>query len=104
MRWQKRARFGVAIFGIVFAAVVYSAIGERVTPKPPPTPQRVDPKATVETSRGVLDRVTGARLDFTITSERNLTYENGATKSTGVRIDVKERQGRDFVITSGEAQ
>ena len=104
MRWQKRARLGIAIFGIVFAAGVYFAIGERVEPKAPPAPKRLDPKATIETSRGVLNRITGAKLDFTITFERNLSYENGATKVIGVRIDVKERQGRDFVITSGEAQ
>ena len=30
MKWQKRARLGIAIFGIVFAAGVYFAIGERV--------------------------------------------------------------------------
>jgi lipopolysaccharide export system protein LptA len=104
MRWQKRARLGIAIFGIVFAAIVYFAIGERVTPAPVPPPTRIDPTATVETSQGVLDRVSGAKLVFRVNFERNLTYENGASKLIGVRIDVKEREGRDFVITAGEGQ
>lgn len=103
MRWQKRARLAVAIFGIAFAVVVYSAIGDRKAPLPAPPPQRVDPAATIETSRGVLNRVTGAKLDFAVAFERNLSYENGVTRLIGVRIDVKEKQGRDFVITSGEA-
>ena len=104
MRWQKRARLGLAIFAIVFAAVVYSAIGERVTPKPPVPPERLDPKATIESSRGILNRITGAKLDFVITFDRQLAYENGVSKLMGVRIEVKEKQGRDFVITSGEGQ
>jgi LPS export ABC transporter protein LptC len=103
MRWQKRARLGIAIFGIAFAAVVYSAIGERVTPSPAPTPIRLDPTAVVESSKCVLYRETGAKQDFTVTCERQLAWENGATKLMGVRIDVKEREGRDFIITSGEA-
>ncbi len=35
MRWQKRARLGVAVFGIACAIVVYAAIGERATGTPP---------------------------------------------------------------------
>jgi LPS export ABC transporter protein LptC len=104
MRWQQRARLGIAIFGIVFAGIVYFAIGKRVSPTPAPAPKRVDPSATVETSHGVLDRVAGSKLVFRINFERMLTYENGATKLIRVRVDVKERQGRDFVITAGEAQ
>jgi LPS export ABC transporter protein LptC len=104
MRWQQRARLGIAIFGIVFAAIVYFAIRDRVPQSPAPAPVRVDPTASVETSHGVLDRVSGANLVFRVTFERNLTYENGASKMIGVRIDVKEREGRDFVITAGEGQ
>jgi LPS export ABC transporter protein LptC len=104
MRWQKRARLGIAIFGIVFAAIVYFAIRDRVPQTPAPAPVRVDPTATVETSHGVLDRVSGAKLVFRVSFDRNLTYENGASKLIGVRIDVKEREGRDFVITAGEGQ
>lgn len=104
MRWQKRARLGIAIFGIVFAAIVYFAIRERVPQTPAPAPERVDPTATVETSQGVLDRVSGAKLVFRVNFERNLTYEDGASKLIGVRIDVREREGRDFVITAGEGQ
>ena len=104
MKWQQRARLGVAIFGIVFAAVVYFAIGERVKPTPAKPPARVDPKATIETSHGVLNRITGAKLDFVINFDRQLAYENNAIRLIGVRIEVKEKQGRDFVITSREAQ
>jgi LPS export ABC transporter protein LptC len=102
MRWQKRARLGIAIFGIVFAAVVYSAIGERVTPTPAPAPERLDPNAIIESSGCDLRRITGTKRDFRITCDRQLAYENGASKLIGVRVEVKERAGRDFVITAGE--
>ena len=103
MRWQKRARLGVAIFGIVFAVVVFFAVGERVKPAEAPPPSRLDPTAIVETSGCVLKRTTGTRLDFTVTCDRQLAYENDTAKLLGVRIEVRERQGRDFLITAAEA-
>lgn len=102
MRWQKRARLGLAIFGIAFAAVVFFAIGEREKVVAPAL-ARVDPEAMLETSGCVLQRVTGTREDFTVSCERQLAYENGDAKLSVVRIEVKQRQGRDYVITGAEA-
>ncbi|MGH9348332.1 MAG: LPS export ABC transporter periplasmic protein LptC, partial [Vicinamibacterales bacterium] len=103
MRWQKRARIGIAIFGIAFAGLVFLAIGERERPTAAPAPDRIDPTALVETARGSMNRVTGTRQDFVVTFDHQLAYENGESRLAGVRIEVKERQGRDFVITGAEA-
>jgi LPS export ABC transporter protein LptC len=103
MRWQKRARLGIAIFGIAATGVVFFAIRERESPVVVAAPKRLDPKAMVEAARGFMNRVTGTRQDFVVTFEHQLTYENGESKLIGVRIDVKERQGRDFVISGAEA-
>jgi LPS export ABC transporter protein LptC len=103
MRWQKRARIGVAIFGIAVAAVVYFAIGERQAPKDAPALVRVDAAALLEAAGCEINRVSGVRQDFKVTCDRQLAYEDGTSKLFGVRIDVRERQGRDFVITGDEA-
>lgn len=104
MTWHKRARIGVAAFGIAVAIVVFVAIGERRAPVAAPPLDRFDPAAVLESSGSVLKRITGATQDFTVTSERQLTYENGATRLINVRIAVNGREGRDFVITGREAE
>ncbi len=103
MRWQKRARIGVAIFGIAVAGVVYFAIEEREPPKKAPAVVRVDAAALLEAAGCEINRVSGVRQDFKVTCDRQLAYEDGTSKLFGVRIDVRERQGRDFVITGDEA-
>jgi LPS export ABC transporter protein LptC len=103
MKWQKRARIGVAIFGIVFAGVVFFAIDEREPPKTALAVERVDPAAVVETEGCKILRATGVRQNFEVICDRLLAYEDGTSKLFGVRIDVKERHGRDFVITGDEA-
>ncbi len=101
--WQKRARLGVAIFGIVFAVVVYAAIGER-RPAPPPRPvERLDPNAMAETANATLQQTRGARMDFEITGARIQGYADGSSKLSDVRITVPNRGGRDYVITANEA-
>ena len=103
MRWQKRARLVVAIFGIGVAGVVFFAIGEREPPKAAPAVERMDPNALIETSGCDIRRLTALRQDFRVTCDRQLAYEDGTSKLYGVRIDLRERQGRDFVIVGDEA-
>ena len=103
MRWQKRARLAIAVFGIAFAAVVFFALRERQQPVAVAAVKRLDPKAIVETSGCVLQSITGTRKNFTVSCDRQLTYENGESKMFGVRVEVKNRQGRDFAITGAEA-
>jgi lipopolysaccharide export system protein LptA len=104
MRWQKRARLGVAIFGVACAIVVYAAIGERASGTPPAAPARIDPKAILESEGAQVQQERGAERDFDIKSERQLAYEDGSTKLVGVEIHVRGRRGRDFVLTGREAQ
>ena len=104
MRWQKRARLGVAIFGIVCAVVVYAAIGERQDAAPPPPIERVDPKAQIESVGAQVQQERGTERDFDIKSERQLFYENGSSRLFGVEIRVRGRQGRDFALTAKEAR
>jgi LPS export ABC transporter protein LptC len=104
MRWQKRARFGVAIVGIAFAVIVYFAIGERQEAAPSERPARLDPKAILESAGAILQQFREARQDYEITAEKQLTYEGGATKLVNITITVRGREGRDFVVTGREAE
>ena len=102
--WQKRARIGVALFGLVFAGVVYFAIGERQAVEAPRPLERLDPKAIFETTGAFLQRVRGTEQDFDIKAEKTFSYEDGSTKQVNVEITVRNREGRDFFITAREAQ
>src|SRR5579862_1372707 len=103
MSWQKRARLGVAAIGIASAVAVYATMGERTKETVEPPPQRIDPKAMIESSGNVVQKVRGDRQDYLITAERQLTYEGGATKLVGVTVVVKNRGGRDYTVTGKEA-
>ena len=103
MRWQKRARVVVAMVGIASAIAIYAAMGERTKQTLAPPPQRSDPNAIVESSGNVLQQVRGSKQDYLIEAERQLTYAGGATKLIGVKITVRNRGGRDYVVTGREA-
>src|SRR5258705_12030748 len=104
MKWQKWGRFLAAMIGIAAAVVVYATMGERVKVIPATAPSRIDPKAVIESSGNVVQQVRGFRQDYLIEAERQLTYEGGATKFVGVKITVRNRGGRDYVVTGREAQ
>ncbi len=103
-RWQRRARWGVAAVGIASAIGVYLAIGQRQPVAPPAPVERMDPKASVESTAAILQRVHGQEEDFEIRQERSLTYPDGSTKLFGVTIAVRNRSGRDFTVTAREAR
>ena len=104
MQWQKKARFGVAIFGIVFAIVVYAAIGERKAAAPAAPLSRFDPRAVLESIGSKVQQVRLAKQDYVVEADRQLTYEDGSTKLIGVRIKIPNREGRDVTISGREAQ
>ena len=58
----------------------------------------------IESSGNVVQQVRGIKQDYLIEAERQLTYKGGATKLVGVKITVRNRGGRDYVVTGREAQ
>lgn len=105
MHWQKRARIGVAIFGLVSAIAVYAAMGERTRPTPVVAPTRVDPKAVIESQGTILQQVQGARQDYVVEAAQQLVYEGGATQLRDVKVTINNRAGgKSFIITAKEAR
>ena len=104
LKWQKRIRVGLALFGIAFALMVYAAVGSRRTVEPNEQPSRLDPRAILESAGAAFQQFREARQDYVIEAQRQLTYEGGATKFIGVTIRVRNRGGRDFVVSGREAE
>jgi LPS export ABC transporter protein LptC len=104
MKWQKRARMGVAAFGVIVAIAVYATMSERQNAPPVIRTPGLDPSAVIESVGATFQQFRAARQDYVIEADRQLTYEDGATKFVGVSITVRQRAGRDFVLSGREAQ
>jgi LPS export ABC transporter protein LptC len=103
MSWHKPVRVGVGVFGLVAAVAVYFAIGSRQAGPAAPPGGRLDPKATLESTNAVVQQSRESEEDFQVTADRTLNYEDGTARLMGVRISVKHRGGRDFLVTAKEA-
>jgi LPS export ABC transporter protein LptC len=102
--WQKWARVVVALFIVAFAGLVYTSIGRRREPAPATPVERIDPSANLEVASCDNVRLSGITEAFNITCESWLSYPDGSLKLVRVRISVRNRGGRDYVITAGEAK
>ena len=84
--WRKRLRFAIALFVVVFAAVVVLQLRKGHKPAPPPAaaPKKLDDKAVVN-NLGPADYVSrdplkGGAVKFRIKSGNQLTYADGSSK------------------------
>jgi len=100
MTWQRLARVVVAVALVIFAAVLYFAIGRRpTTPPKPVVVGRSDPAAILETAPGILTLVNGETVAF----ERQLTYADGRSVLQAVKLTTKDEHGREIVVRAREA-
>jgi LPS export ABC transporter protein LptC len=105
MRWQHWAKGVLALVALAVAVAVGMTLKRRTAPPPPPVVVRTDPKAIIETTGGKAVRITGAHEDIRVESERQLTYPDGSTKLSGVKISADNRgDGRHFVVIADEGQ
>ena len=101
MNWQKKARFGLAVFVVVFVAIVVAALRQRqAAPLPGPSPVRKDPSAVIEnTGTGVIDLFNGDKIKF----GTQFTYADGRNKFGAFDL-TSTRNGKPFRVTSREAE
>jgi lipopolysaccharide export system protein LptA len=105
MRWQRIARLAIAMFVLVFAAIV--AVQLRRPPKPVERAQtpRTDDKSTVE-----LGELTHSRYDaqdkllFTIDAKRGITYPDGRQVLTDADLTLPDRDGRTLKVHGGSIE
>src|SRR5829696_3448017 len=104
-RWQRKVRFVLALFGVVFAVFVARQLRPRDLPPAPPVVTRTDTGAVVETTAGQTMRFTASREDVSIAYEKQLSYVNGNNKMLGVTVVTTEKSGkRTFTINAKEGQ
>ena len=105
MRWQKIARFAIAVFVIGFAIVVFLAMRPRPsTPSNANDVSRADPKALFESGPGVRKSFDFGKLGFELKYEKLLSYEGGRSKMGGVTLTLPDRNGRTLVVTADEGE
>jgi LPS export ABC transporter protein LptC len=102
--WRKHARAGVAIVGIVVAGLVYFAMRERETAPAPGPVNRLDPKAILEVTQGVIEGITGIEKNFEVKYKTLQTYDDGSTKFLGATIVVHKGEDRTFTVSANEAR
>jgi lipopolysaccharide export system protein LptA len=101
--WQKRARLATVVVGVGIVAAVFATSRRREHPAPVAPVSRADTTAVVETSGAILRQVKGARENFRLEAEKQLTYQDGSTKLIGVKITI-EREGKTYIVTGNETK
>jgi LPS export ABC transporter protein LptC len=103
--WHRRARIGVAVFGLAVAGIVYFTMRERQAPAPRSSVSRTDEKAIFEAKGSDLTRTLPESISKLVSFddvELIQGYEDGSTRLTGGRIVVR-RGEKEFVASAREA-
>jgi LPS export ABC transporter protein LptC len=104
-RWQRRARLVIAVFGVLFAAFVARQLKPRDAPAGAAPINKVDPKAVIETTNGVLQSFKQSRVGAHVTFQKQSVYADGTSKLHGVTIVTQEKNGsRTFTIAGKEGR
>jgi LPS export ABC transporter protein LptC len=93
----------VALVGVATAIVVYLNLGERRAATRPDQAPQLPPRAVLQSDGGVLRFFRRGTQEYEVRSARSITYDDGSTRSFDVTIAATDEEGRDFVITAGEA-
>lgn len=106
MKWQKRLRVAIAIFVVVFAAVVVVSLRRgRSTQTPPPAVQKRDDKAVTQGGPGEIKNSEKGKVTFSLKFGNQLTYEDGRSKlGGGVSVVLPDKNGRAITIVSQDAE
>jgi lipopolysaccharide export system protein LptC len=71
-----------------------------VTPSPV---SRLDPKAILEITQGIVEGITGVEKNFEIEYKTLQTYDDGLTKFIEAKIIVHKGENRTFTVSAKEA-
>ena len=106
--WQKKLRLAIALFVVIFAAMVVVSLRKgRATNTTPPPPAKLDPNAVIQT-RGGGDYKGGGTADkpgFSIKFGTQATYpDNRSVFGGGVTVELPDKNGRRVKIESQQAE
>ena len=104
-RWQKRLRAAIAVFGVIFAVVLFVAIrGGKPAARNTQNVGRVDRTAVAEATKGRVQSLGALKEKYIVDYDTWLAYEDGRLKLTGVRAKVPPRNGSAFRLKANEAE
>ena len=107
MRWQRRLRIGIAIFGAGFVVLLVLQFRTPRSSGAPPGTGRVtreDPSASAQSTSGELLNLLRDTENFRLEYDKLFTYPDGRQKLEGARVSVPQRAGRDFKVKAREAE
>jgi len=105
MVWQKRARFAIALFVVIFVAVVVVALRHRKAAAPTAAlPERRDKDCILEnTTGGHVEDTKDGKIVFAMKFGAQCTYQDGRAKlGNGVEITFN-KNGKPYTVNSREA-
>jgi lipopolysaccharide export system protein LptA len=103
--WQKRLRLAIALFVVIFAAVVVVSLRRGRPAAPPVLPKKMDEKAVAEGGRGHVDTRTEGKRGVSITFGNQRTYaDNSAKFGGGVTVILPDKNGRQITVQSLDAE
>jgi lipopolysaccharide export system protein LptA len=105
MRWQKRLRLAIALFVVLFAALVVVSLRRGRRPGPPPVLDVKDTAAVITSQRGDYTQEQKGKPAFSIHFGNSATYSDGrSTFGGGVRVVLPDKEGRRITIESQAAE
>src|SRR6476660_9355551 len=105
MAWQKPARFAIAIFVVIFVAIVVVALRHRKPPTPSAAvPQRQDKDCILEnTDSGHVESSKDGKIVFALKYGSQGSYQDGRSKlGNGVEITFN-KNGKPYTVNSRQA-
>jgi lipopolysaccharide export system protein LptA len=106
--WQKRVRLGIAVFVVIFAAVVVVSLsrGRKPAAQTVARPANLDPSAVVQTQgSGDYTHRKEGKVTFAIKFGNQKTYADGRSIfGGGVTVVLPDKGGRQVTVQSQDAQ
>src|SRR5436305_11033028 len=105
--WRKRLRSAIAVFVVLFAAVVGVSLrrGQTQRAVAPGPATHVDPNAQIQnTSGGIYERTHGGQTVVSIKFGSSFSYPDGRTRfSKGITAKLPNKNGRAVTIDAQDA-
>jgi lipopolysaccharide export system protein LptA len=103
MRWQRAARWIVAVAGLGVAVVLYTQTRERPAGRPAPGVP-ADPEVRAESSAGTVIRLSDGEQAFELTHEGERVFQDGRTEWTKASIKIGDDTflAADVITSSAE--
>lgn len=102
--WQRKARFLIGLFTVIFGTAVFLTVGDRTTINQTAVIEGLDPEAILEGTGTVVTQTTGDTRNFTVEAERQLTYADAESRLEVARITIEGRTGEELVITGKQGE